>query len=226
MTFTESNRPTLPSKWLEIEVSSLDDILAEVHYYVGKLIGDEKIIHLDYLDITNSDKETENENIKLHKKKNAIPKLDDFSTILQQEGRIICDLREQYKCDQYCDTSCFVSDAQHVKLIAMHLQCWAKEIPPDFLIFSQTGSIKGNPKTSTPMMISNSNSNTMPFFFTISSQMIAFIQNSITNDVQNLQSNVLPPSKQPIPSLDEFFTKLDELDIGKFTRFKNNFESE
>lgn len=28
---------TLPSKWLEIEVSSLDDILAEVHYYVGKL---------------------------------------------------------------------------------------------------------------------------------------------------------------------------------------------
>ena len=73
------------------------------------------------------------------------------------------------------------------------------------------------------MMVSNSNSNTMPFFFAISPQMIPFTQNSITNDVSNLQSNVLPPSKQPIPSLDEFFTKLDELGIGEFTRFKNNF---
>jgi hypothetical protein len=40
--------PTLPSKWLEIEVSSLDDILADVHYYVGKLTGDKEIMHLDY----------------------------------------------------------------------------------------------------------------------------------------------------------------------------------
>jgi hypothetical protein len=41
--------PTLPSKWLEIEASSLDDILADVHFYVGKLTGDEKIMHSDYL---------------------------------------------------------------------------------------------------------------------------------------------------------------------------------
>ena len=39
---------TLPSKWLEIEVSSLDDILADVHYYVGKLTGDKEIMHSDY----------------------------------------------------------------------------------------------------------------------------------------------------------------------------------
>jgi hypothetical protein len=32
-----------------MEVSSLDDILADVHYYVGKLTGDEKIVHSDYL---------------------------------------------------------------------------------------------------------------------------------------------------------------------------------
>ncbi len=40
--------PSLPSKWLEIEVSSLDDILADVHYYVGKLTGDEDIMNSDY----------------------------------------------------------------------------------------------------------------------------------------------------------------------------------
>ncbi|PKY47938.1 hypothetical protein RhiirA4_463346 [Rhizophagus irregularis] len=106
---------TLPSKWLEIEVSSLDDILAEVHYYVGKLedyafrlfgiikinrswvqqltdMQDYKKFLVDYkklldkkknilivlehlyfriLQFTDSDEETENENIKLYKKKNA-----------------------------------------------------------------------------------------------------------------------------------------------------------
>jgi hypothetical protein len=40
--------PTLPSKWLEVEASSLDDILADVHYYVGKLTGDKGIMHSDY----------------------------------------------------------------------------------------------------------------------------------------------------------------------------------
>src|SRR5436190_10898221 len=40
--------PTLPSKWLEIEVSSLDDILADVHYYIGKITGDKEIMHSDY----------------------------------------------------------------------------------------------------------------------------------------------------------------------------------
>jgi len=46
----------------------------------------------------------------LHKKKNAIPKLDNFSTILQEEGCIIRELREQYKCNQHRDASCFVSN--------------------------------------------------------------------------------------------------------------------
>lgn len=41
--------PSLPSKWLEIEVSSLDDILADIHHYVGKLTGDKEIMHSDYL---------------------------------------------------------------------------------------------------------------------------------------------------------------------------------
>ena len=41
--------PSLPSKWLEIEVLSLDDILADVYYYVGKLTGDKDIMNSDYL---------------------------------------------------------------------------------------------------------------------------------------------------------------------------------
>ncbi|GBC21128.2 hypothetical protein GLOIN_2v1870151 [Rhizophagus irregularis DAOM 181602=DAOM 197198] len=43
------NSAALPSKWMEIEVLSLDDILVDVHHYVKKLIGDDEIIHLDYL---------------------------------------------------------------------------------------------------------------------------------------------------------------------------------
>ncbi len=39
----------LPSKWMEIEVSSLDDILADVHFYVVKLTGNKNIMHSDYL---------------------------------------------------------------------------------------------------------------------------------------------------------------------------------
>ncbi|CAB4392691.1 unnamed protein product [Rhizophagus irregularis] len=71
--------------------------------------------------------DSENENIKSQKKKKkGIPKLDNFSEILQQEGRIIRELREQYKCGQH--DACFVDDGRHIKLTAMHLQCWAKEI--------------------------------------------------------------------------------------------------
>ncbi len=44
-----STGPTLPSKWVEIEVSSLDDILADVHHYVVKLTGNKGIMHSDYL---------------------------------------------------------------------------------------------------------------------------------------------------------------------------------
>jgi hypothetical protein len=46
----------LPSKWVEIEVSSLDDILADIHYYIGKLIGDKEIAHSDYLVTFKSEK--------------------------------------------------------------------------------------------------------------------------------------------------------------------------
>ena len=41
--------PSLPSKWLKIEISSLDDILADIHHYVVKLTGDKEIMHSDYL---------------------------------------------------------------------------------------------------------------------------------------------------------------------------------
>ncbi|RIA91506.1 hypothetical protein C1645_822009 [Glomus cerebriforme] len=41
---------------LEIEVSSLDDILANIHHYVEKLIGNEEIMHLDYLVLFKSEK--------------------------------------------------------------------------------------------------------------------------------------------------------------------------
>ena len=61
--------------------------------------------------------------------------MDNFSTILQQEGHIIRELREQYKCNQH-DASCFVGNERHIKLSAMHLQCWAKEIVIFFLKIS------------------------------------------------------------------------------------------
>lgn len=44
-----SNSAALPSKWMEIEVLSLDDILVDVHRYVKKLTGDDEIMHSDYL---------------------------------------------------------------------------------------------------------------------------------------------------------------------------------
>ncbi|POG70607.1 hypothetical protein GLOIN_2v1775619 [Rhizophagus irregularis DAOM 181602=DAOM 197198] len=40
--------PSLPSKWLEIETLSLDDILADIHHYVRKLTGNREIMHSDY----------------------------------------------------------------------------------------------------------------------------------------------------------------------------------
>ena len=70
----------------------------------------------------------------MRKRKNAVPKVDDFSAILQQEGLIIRELREQYKCNQH-DASCFVDDGRHIKLTAMHFQCWTKEIVIFLLIF-------------------------------------------------------------------------------------------
>lgn len=76
-------------------------------------------------------------------------------------------------------------------------------------------------------MTSNLNSNAMPFFFAISPQMIPFAQNPAIGNISNSPSNTLPSSKQPIPSLDEFFTKLDESSgIGEFAKFKSNFENE
>ena len=73
-------------------------------------------------------------------------------------------------------------------------------------------------------MSSNSNSNAMPFIFAFPPQMIPFTQNSI---IPNSPLGISPPSKQPIPSLDEFFTKLDESSgIGELSRFKSNFENE
>jgi hypothetical protein len=49
LTIKSSTDPTLPSKWVEIEASSLDDILACVHQYVVILTGDKEIMHSDYL---------------------------------------------------------------------------------------------------------------------------------------------------------------------------------
>jgi hypothetical protein len=47
----------LPSKWIEIkEVSSLDDILADIHYHTKKLTGDEEITHSDYMVTFKSEK--------------------------------------------------------------------------------------------------------------------------------------------------------------------------
>jgi hypothetical protein len=46
--------------------------------------------------------------------------------MLQQEGRVIRDLREKYKCKNH--DACFIDNGRHLKLTAMHLQLWAKEI--------------------------------------------------------------------------------------------------
>ncbi|GES90559.1 hypothetical protein GLOIN_2v1479040 [Rhizophagus clarus] len=132
-----SNSTALPSKWMEIEVLSLDDILVDVHCYVKKLTEDDEIMHLDYLIIFKPEKNagsgaqlrglaldsegSGSENVDVRKKKNAVPKLADFSEVIQQEGRVIRKLREQYRCDQH-DTY-FIDNGRHTKLTAMHLQC-------------------------------------------------------------------------------------------------------
>ncbi|RGB27213.1 hypothetical protein C1646_769400 [Rhizophagus diaphanus] len=209
---------------IEIETSSLDDILACVHQYVVKLTGDKEIMHSDYLvsykpekaggvgmqlmDAQDYKKFLSDYKKLLDKKKNienAVPKVDDFSAILQQEGLIIHELREQYKCNQH-GASCFVDDERHIKLTAMHFQCWAKEIVPNLPIFSRSNSVKEKPKVSTPM-VSNSDYNTVPIFFAFPSQMIqSFAQNPTTSSLPN---NVLSFSRQqPVPSLDEFFDEL------------------
>jgi hypothetical protein len=46
----------LPSKWVELKVSSLDDILANIHYHIIKLTGDEEIVHSDYMVTFKSEK--------------------------------------------------------------------------------------------------------------------------------------------------------------------------
>ncbi len=76
---------------------------------------------------------------------------------------------------------------------------------------------------------SNSNFNMTPFFFTIPPQMFSFMQNPTTNNHPNSPSNVLSCPRQPVPSLDEFFTKLDESLDGseEFTsKFKDIFKEE
>jgi len=59
--------------------------------------------------------------------------------------------------------------------------------------------------------------------------MFSFMQNSITNNPPNSPSNVLSSPRQPVPSLDEFFIKLDESSNGDeefTTRFKDIFKEE
>ncbi|CAB4487142.1 unnamed protein product [Rhizophagus irregularis] len=184
--------------------------------------------------------DSEDENIDLQKKKRKeIPKVDNFSEILQQEGRIIQELRKQYKCDQH--DACFVDNGRHIKLTAMHLQCWTKEIirgttdntqMPNLPIFSQSNSVKTftstTPSTTSMPIASNSNFNT-PFFFAISPQMFSFMQNPTTNNSPNSPSNVLSYPRQSVPSLDEFFIKLDESLDGNeefTTKFKDIFKEE
>jgi hypothetical protein len=52
--------------------------------------------------------------VDVRKKKNAVPKLTDFSEVIQQEGRVIHELREQYRCDQH-DT-CFIDNGRQSSL--------------------------------------------------------------------------------------------------------------
>ncbi|RIA80339.1 hypothetical protein C1645_838871, partial [Glomus cerebriforme] len=191
----------LPSKWVEIKVSLLDDVLAEVHYYIGKIIDNKEIICSDY-SIT----------FKLEK-------------TAEQEGNIIRELREKYKCKNH--DACFVDNGRHLKLTAIHLQCWAKEIihgstddiqMPNLPIFSQSHCVKKNSQTPTPTIpisFNSLNSNIMlPFF------LFPFTQNSNNNLTLPLQA--LSSPTQPIPSLDNFFESLDNSE--EFMQFKNTFK--
>ncbi|GBB91316.1 hypothetical protein RclHR1_18510002 [Rhizophagus clarus] len=59
--------------------------------------------------------------------------------------------------------------------------------------------------------------------------MFSFMHNAITNNSPNLPSNILSSPRQPVPSLDEFFIKLDESseDGEEFTtKFKDIFKEE
>ncbi|CAB5363447.1 unnamed protein product [Rhizophagus irregularis] len=247
--------PSLPSKWLEIETLSLDDILADIHHYVRKLTGNREIMHSDYSvsfkpkksggagaqleDIQDYKKFLSDYKKLVDKKKNmsiivSLKKKRQkrkCSTILQQEGHIIRELREKYKCNQH-DASCFIGDERHIKLTAMHLQCWAKEIirsttddtqTLNLPIFSQSSSTKGNfkPPTPTETLLS---SNMTPIFFTMTPQMISLAQNS---NMVNTSNTPLSSPKLAVPSLNEFFTKLGANgDTEKLVDFKNIFENE
>ena len=65
------------------------------------------------------------------------------------------------------------------------------------------------------------NSNAMPIFFAMTSQMTSLVQNSNMINTSNS-----PSSKQAIPSLNEFFTKLDISFIEELANFKSIFENE
>jgi hypothetical protein len=100
---------------------------------------------------------------------------------------------------------------------------------PNLPIFSQSSCVKENSQAPTPFNPSNSisfdssTSNTMqsmlPFFF------IPFTQYANHNNNSNLLPHVSSSSQQTqqaIPSLEEFFSKLDD----EFAQFKNIFENE
>lgn len=90
---------------------------------------------------------------------------------------------------------------------------------PNLPIFSQSNSIKE--KSKAPSTPTNLIPNTMPYFFAMPPQMFSFAQNPNINNSSSPQSY---SPKQQIPSLDEFFTKLDS--TGEFTSFKSAFENE
>ena len=56
--------------------------------------------------------------------------------MLQQEGRVIRDLREKYKCKNH--DACFIDNGRHLKLTAMRLQLWAKEIVIIYELYNNT----------------------------------------------------------------------------------------
>ncbi|GBC14112.2 hypothetical protein GLOIN_2v1479040 [Rhizophagus irregularis DAOM 181602=DAOM 197198] len=158
-------------------------------------------------------------------------KRKEISNSEESKSHIIRELREKYKCNQH-DASCFIGDERHIKLTAMHLQCWAKEIirsttddtqTLNLPIFSQSSSTKGNfkPPTPTETLLS---SNMTPIFFTMTPQMISLAQNS---NMVNTSNTPLSSPKLAVPSLNEFFTKLGANgDTEKLVDFKNIFENE
>ncbi|RIA93961.1 hypothetical protein C1645_818723 [Glomus cerebriforme] len=233
------NTTALPSKWVEIEASSLDDILADVYYFIKKLTSDDEIMHSDYLVTFKPEKVTGSgaQLVDMHDYKKF---LLDYKKLSDENKNmtIIISLKKKEKKEKQSKRKRVLaldleeSESKNVDLhkkknAILKMANFSEIIQqeghmPNLPIFIQSSSVKK--KSKTPSTPTNLNSNPILFFFAIPPQIVSFSQNS--NIINSLNSPLSSP-KQAVPSLDEFFIKLNESDnTGEFANFKKIFEDE